>query len=215
MEPCRLVFEAAVAPTVPSDMVPSLATAGPSGSRSRRCLVPDVERFARGSPHGSFDQGRQLVLAAVPGQVYPAPSAEAWKPNDGLETTLIQGAGGGDAGFENGDILPPLLVEAAETVEELEVRQARPGRSPGRPTFRGQRGRRTRELPLHASELLRDGPARRATKTTRATASRSSRDCVLIRSARKTYAEPSASSAPRRGRDWLLRTAVSMATWRS
>ncbi|MNL19277.1 hypothetical protein D3C87_1404690 [compost metagenome] len=56
---------------------------------------------------------------------------------------------------------------------------------------------------------------RRAISATRATDCSNARASAVIRSARSAYTAPWANSSPRRGRDWLLRTAVSMATCRS
>ena len=65
-----------------------------SGPRARRSLRRG-RRWSRpgGSVTGSLDQGVSWFSRLLSDHVYPAPDSETWKPNAGLATTLIQGAG--------------------------------------------------------------------------------------------------------------------------
>ncbi len=57
------------------------------------CLITQVNNFTRGVTDGSFDRGVSWFSRLLTDHVEPLPSAETWKPNEGLATTFTHGAG--------------------------------------------------------------------------------------------------------------------------
>ena len=122
------VLEAAVALAVPGDVGRLLR-----GSAARRApqlaglLVPDVDRLARRVADRVVRPRRELVLAAVDRPRVARPRTRRPGSRTRVRDDVDPGRRRPLPLAEDGDVLPPVLGEAAEAVEELELR-ARRGR---------------------------------------------------------------------------------------
>ena len=127
-DPVRGVLETAVALAVAGDIgrEPPRESAAPSASRARRVFVAHVDHFARRVADRVVRPGRELVFAAVdrPG-IAARLRLETWKPKEGLAMTLIQGAGVHCPSPRMVDVFAAVRREAAEAIEELELRPRR------------------------------------------------------------------------------------------
>ena len=181
-------------------------------------LVAHVDRLARRIADRIVRPGRQLVLAAVARpRCSRCPRPTTWKPKPGLAITLIHGAGVDCAAAEDRHVFAAVLGEAAEAVEELELRGAAARRPPLAATALAARRRAApARLPAARVELLGERAAP-ADAARRARPQRSSVARLGASSGRPAARRraPCASSSPSCGRDWLLRTAVSIAICRS
>jgi hypothetical protein len=215
-----LVLEAAVAEAVARDVRPPSRIGCAVGSRRR----PSPRR-ARRALAGRVDDRvvrprRELVVAAVLGPRVAAPLGRHLEPEAGVGDDVDPRHRRRAAAIEDGHVLAAVGVEAAEAVEELEPR-AGPGGAPA--TIGGGR-RRARVARRTGAATPRPRTCGRADRD-RGRAGRSGRRAPPNEQERPRSASsgpraartpsPAPSTSPKRGRDWLLRTAVSIAIWRS
>src|SRR5437660_2762049 len=145
------------------------------------------------SETGSLLQGVSRFDWLLPAQVYPEPDSETRNPKRGLETTLIQGAGG-SPGPEPAIVMRysrPSGVKPPEPLKNCKLVGAGLGgcgraRSSARFDFKGggRAGTRSRR-----SSWLTSGPVSPA-KTTRAAASRRVRSASVASAALRTKTPP-------------------------
>ena len=209
----RLVLEAAVAEAVAGDV--AAAVADRLGGRRPELagrLVADVDRLAgagrsrdRSTRRSAGSRGCSRPRCSR----CPRPRPGSRSP---VGDDVDPGRGRRRAAVEDGHVLGPVLVEAAEAVEELERRRAAAA-APGIAAERRGRGARDARAAAAAGELVGDAARAGRRSTTRATAASS---VALLRASSGRRAARGPRPAPARGRsagrDWLVRTAVSIAS---
>ena len=148
--PAPIVVEAAVAHPVPRH-VRRVLEADREGRRAPHravLVVPDVDRLPGRIGHRVVGPRRELVLAAVPPPGVPGARLRDGEPEGLVGDDVEPRRRRGLPGAEDRDVLPAVVGEPAEAVEELELRarrrdlrpvgarggRRRPGRDrPGRP----------------------------------------------------------------------------------
>ena len=127
--PVRRMFEPAVSPPVAGDVAARLVADG-QGSRAPQgtsVVVVHIERLPRTIGDRIIRPGGELVLAAVHAPGGAAPFGRHLKAEGGIGHDVYPGGRRRLIRAEDRYIFPSVLSEAAETVEELEVRQRRRG----------------------------------------------------------------------------------------
>ena len=210
----RGVLEPAVALAVPGDIGRGLVT-DRQGRRSPQLagvLVAQIDDLARPVGDRVVRPGRELVLAAVERPGVAAALDRDLEAERGVGDDIDPRRRRRPPGAEDRHILPSVLGESAEPVEELEVRRRRNGlrHVRGAASASAAAARRRCPPPGRRSSWS-DSVPRRPTSTTRATTSSRARVSGEMRSVRSTNTAPRAPSAPICGRDWLVRTSVSSA----
>ena len=94
-------------------------------------VVPDVDRLAHRIDDRVVRPRGELVFAAVPGPRVPRPGLGDLEPERRVGDDVEPGCRGGLSRAEDGDVLAPPIDEAAEAVEELELRAWRDRLAPG------------------------------------------------------------------------------------
>ena len=132
------VLEPAVPGTVTGD-VRRLLAADRLGRRAPQLaavVVPDVDRLAHRVADGVVGPRRELVLAAVPRPRVARPGLGDLEPERRVGDHVQPRRRGGLPGAEDRDVLAPVVGEATEPVEELQLR-ARRGRLAPTPSSTG------------------------------------------------------------------------------
>ena len=135
------VLEAAVSGTVVGDVGRPLT---PDRLRGRApevagVVVADVEGFACWVADGVVGPRRQLVFPAVLGPGVPTAGLGHLEPERLVGDHVEPGSWGRLTGAEDGHVLTPIITEAAEPVEELQLRRRCDGAVPR--GLAGDRGR--------------------------------------------------------------------------
>ena len=185
----RRVLEAAVALAVSGDVLPGLLPnrQGRRPPERSPVFVADVEHLARPVADGVVRPGRELILATVARPRVAAALGRHLEAERGIGDHVDPGRRRPLPLAEDRHVLPPVVGEATEAVEELErrSRQRRASERPRPPAKRRERGARRASDSSGRSSCSARLP-RRLSSTARAAVRSTARVSTETRSARRT-----------------------------